>query len=198
MILDKFIDIIINATTYPHYVSKGYDIAGYTDSKKRYRTFKRGQKLTIKVEDLCPTSNERVNVKCSECGLVRKVIYHKYADKCWACNLRLQKGTKHPRYKHELTSQGTKNRAFDGYLRKKYNITIEEYYKILEEQDYCCAICETPQASEGRRFAVDHKPGTKIIRGILCQPCNTGIGLLKENPAILVKAANYIKYDEEV
>lgn len=40
------------------------------------------------------------------------------------------------------------------------------------------------------RMIWTHETGR--IRGMLCSPCNTGIGLLRDDPAIIRKAAEYL------
>lgn len=53
-----------------------------------------------------------------------------------------------------------------------------------------CAICgqpfvKTPQA--------DHDHATGQVRGLLCGNCNSGLGLLQDNPELLRAAANYLE-----
>jgi hypothetical protein len=91
--------------------------------------------------------------------------------------------TKHPE-RHKRSQQNQD-------LKKKYGITIEEFESLLKAQGNCCAICKTPK--NGRRFAVDHDHQTGIIRGILCDGCNIGIGHLKESPKILQAAIKYLR-----
>jgi hypothetical protein len=35
--------------------------------------------------------------------------------------------------------------------------------------------------------------GRRQVRGLLCQGCNKGIGLLRDDPAIVERAAAYLK-----
>ncbi|MCP4994783.1 MAG: hypothetical protein GY934_13530 [Gammaproteobacteria bacterium] len=42
-------------------------------------------------------------------------------------------------------------------------------------------------------LAVDHCHRTHAIRGLLCRTCNSGIGLLKDDPTIVAKAAAYLR-----
>jgi len=82
------------------------------------------------------------------------------------------------------------------YRRKRaYGITSEEYERLLKSQNYCCAICNVhlDNTSFGVTGQLDHCHTTKIIRGILCSQCNTGIGNLKENEDILLSAIMYLR-----
>lgn len=79
--------------------------------------------------------------------------------------------------------------------KQKYDITLEQYEKLAEDQSYKCAICKctAEEATNFRNFlCVDHIEGTKIIRGLLCSFCNTAIGLLKHDPKILSSAILYL------
>lgn len=83
-------------------------------------------------------------------------------------------------------------------LQKKYNLTEEDYNKMLIKQNGCCAICGTDKPTgKWKVFAVDHNHKTGTVRELLCNECNRGIGLLKDNPELLMKAAKYIlKHDK--
>lgn len=72
-----------------------------------------------------------------------------------------------------------------------YGITVEHAHQVLEEQGYACAICHTPFESP-RALRYDHNHETGRFRGFLCQGCNTGIGQLRDHPAVLVRAAEYL------
>lgn len=93
--------------------------------------------------------------------------------------------------------------------RRKYafNLTEENYTKILLAQNSCCAICgsEDPGGA-AKEWLVDHDhaccPGRrtdsvkscgKCIRGLLCSKCNFGLGQFKDDPNILQAAIEYIK-----
>ena len=78
------------------------------------------------------------------------------------------------------------------YQIKKYNITLEEYNTMLEEQDYKCAICGKEKSENGKSFAVDHNHKTGETRGLLCNNCNVGIGFFKDSAEITAKATAYL------
>ena len=53
-------------------------------------------------------------------------------------------------------------------LKKKFNLTIDEYNVILNKQNNCCAICSTHESEFDKRLAVDHCHTTgKVIPWIL-------------------------------
>lgn len=62
---------------------------------------------------------------------------------------------------------------------------------MVHEQKGLCDICYQPNIAH-RDLCVDHNHETGRIRGLLCTNCNTGIGLLKENPLILDRAITYL------
>lgn len=79
------------------------------------------------------------------------------------------------------------------HLRKKYGITIEQYEQILLDQGSVCAICkEPPNDPRGFRPHIDHCHSTGVVRGILCGPCNKGLGSLRDSLLILNNAINYL------
>lgn len=50
-----------------------------------------------------------------------------------------------------------------------------------------CEICGSPD-----KLCWDHDHKTGLFRGTLCKDCNTGIGLLKDDPVLMVAASTYI------
>ncbi len=77
-------------------------------------------------------------------------------------------------------------------LKKKYGITLEDYQALFTKQNGCCAICGTTQSAWGK-LAVDHNHDSGEVRGLLCFNCNTSIGKLNDDPALLRRAAEYLE-----
>jgi hypothetical protein len=73
-----------------------------------------------------------------------------------------------------------------------YNLTIEEYTDLLIAQDYKCAICKLPEQIENRNLSIDHDHVTGKVRGLLCNGCNTVLGMAKDNISILATAITYL------
>jgi hypothetical protein len=57
-----------------------------------------------------------------------------------------------------------------------------------------CKICDRQPQSKG--LHIDHCHSTGKVRGLLCGTCNQGIGLLKEDPELIRKAANYVAFHQ--
>lgn len=77
-------------------------------------------------------------------------------------------------------------------LKRKYGITLEQYKEALIQQEGVCKICEGESTGRGI-FHVDHCHKTGKVRGLLCSKCNTGIGMLGDNPKLLMKAILYLE-----
>jgi hypothetical protein len=90
-----------------------------------------------------------------------------------------------------------KQRDREGHLKRKYGMTLGEFDRLLEAQGGGCAICGRAPG-EGRKFDVDHDHVTGRVRRILCRPCNHALGLFKEDPALLLAAADYLWEHTEV
>ena len=78
------------------------------------------------------------------------------------------------------------------HLWRKYNMSLEQYIELVEEQHGLCAICGLP-ASTNNVLYVDHDHTINKVRGLLCQHCNSVIGFANDNIEILEQAINYIK-----
>lgn len=75
------------------------------------------------------------------------------------------------------------------WLKVKYGISQKDYEKMFKEQGGRCAICLVPH----ELLAVDHDHKTGDIRQLLCNPCNQGIGMLREDCQVLRSAIKYLE-----
>ena len=86
------------------------------------------------------------------------------------------------------------------YQRKwknRYGITPEQYLDLFNRQKGTCAICGK-SAFNNKLLAVDHDHSTGVIRGLLCDNCNKGLGFFDEKTLLLKKAMMYLnKYRED-
>jgi len=103
-------------------------------------------------------------------------------------------------------------------LWAKYRITPSEYDALRAVQRFRCAVCgihedDVDLSRVGGRprkdgqplskvaLAVDHDHRTGVVRGLLCPPCNAGLGAFGDDPTRLMAAAVYASltasYEEE-
>jgi len=78
-------------------------------------------------------------------------------------------------------------------LKAAYNMTPEDYDLMLAFQGGGCKICGTkdPKTKSGR-FNIDHCHESGAIRGILCNPCNVGLGAFTDDISKLEAAVRYL------
>lgn len=99
-----------------------------------------------------------------------------------------------------------------GRVFKRHGLTEAAYNQMLIDQQGVCKVCLLPETASKssvdetpRSLAIHHNhnccPGKyscgKCIIGLLCSNCNTGIGLLKDSPKILLRAYQVmVEYNE--
>lgn len=86
----------------------------------------------------------------------------------------------------------------DRELRKSFGIGLDDYNRMLKEQDGVCAICKKPETlvNHGRvmPLPVDHCHSTGKIRGLLCAQCNHAIGKFDDDTKLLESAIRYLQH----
>ena len=134
--------------------------------------------------------NDIIERMCSRCRIIKsKSEFKPYQWKlaspyCDICRLK------------NSTQEYHKNRS---HLKRRFGLDINEYEIILKKQNHACAICKKSESALGtktdgsaKRLSVDHCHNTKLIRGLLCQRCNSGIGMFFDNPEHLQSAIQYL------
>lgn len=118
-------------------------------------------------------------------------------------------------YRNRLSPEERKRRSAASYAAEKARLAADPDWKIRKQlRSACrtlglpfeevlaaweahgrtCDICHKPAEDEkGRRLAIDHDHETGEFRGFLCGSCNTGMGLLSDDPARLRAAADYLE-----
>ena len=104
-------------------------------------------------------------IKCSRCS--RTKTKRNFSYRKTVCNKCYKES---PAYR----------KARDGYLKRTYGITIDEYDLLLASQSGGCAICGG--RSGGKNLAVDHDHSTGQVRGLLCKRHNTAIARWIKGP----------------
>lgn len=98
----------------------------------------------------------------------------------------------------------SKHTAANRRFQKKYGMSFRDYRAKFLEQEGRCAICEaqfpvTSVFEDGPRdgraafpLVVDHSHKSGVVRGLLCGHCNTGLGMFRDSPEALIRAAEYL------
>ena len=99
---------------------------------------------------------------------------------------------KNPEKRAAYVKGAGKRLGFERDLRIKYGITLEDYARLVHEQDRKCAICKDFLLLDGKTH-LDHCHATGTVRGVLCWSCNTALGHFKDSEEVLESALNYKK-----
>jgi hypothetical protein len=76
-----------------------------------------------------------------------------------------------------------------GYqVRNRLGLSKQEHQQLLKDCKHKCCICGSK-----RNLCVDHNHKTGQVRGILCQNCNRGVGLIGESIRTLKRAIIYLQ-----
>jgi Recombination endonuclease VII len=94
----------------------------------------------------------------------------------------------------------------DRHLKNTYGISLTEYDSLLESQNKVCKICAKEESigrgsKKERNLSVDHCHKSSIIRGLVCNDCNTRIGQVEffiDNPDCLRKILSHIGANTDV
>lgn len=84
----------------------------------------------------------------------------------------------HPGFRH-----GYDSRCKSCVIGARFGITGPEHRNMPK----ICSICCTSED-----LVIDHCHDTGKVRGKLCRKCNSGIGLLKDDPNLLLRARAYL------
>lgn len=153
--------------------------------------------------------------KCSICNEVLKLdSFYRYSKsttgrkgQCIECYTRVgSEYRRDPRVRKlisERRSKFNRENPEEAYRRQrkyafknKYGITLGDYDAMLREQNGRCAICFSPQPS-GVSLYIDHCHDTGAVRGLLCRPCNSGIGFLQDDVNRMKSAIRYLENHHE-
>ena len=118
-----------------------------------------------------------------------------WCKKCFKV-YREKKKTKEQERARQLYGKN-KEKYKEKHLKKKYGMTLADLNQMVLEQNNLCPICEKEFTEENPPH-VDHDHDTLDTRALLHMRCNTGIGLLGDNPENLDRAAKYLRsYNEK-
>ena len=94
-------------------------------------------------------------------------------------------------YRYGSTENKIKNR--NKQRKFKHDLTAEEFKIMFDSQNGKCGVCETDMDFLAKSTCVDHDHQTGLIREILCQKCNLGLGHFSDNIKNMRKAVAYLE-----
>lgn len=124
-----------------------------------------------------------------------------YDPRCNGCRKKYQANYYRQRCKEDPTYGKSLSRVA---TLKKYGLTPEDYDRMVEDQDGKCAICgNAPGMTAGvdrHNLVVDHdhaccgenRACDRCRRKLLCDFCNRGLGIFREDPALMFAAMRYL------
>lgn len=128
---------------------------------------------------------------CAQCGLEKPIEdfgKNSKGSPTWCSPCRTEKSRRYMRDWRAKNPDHAAKKA-KSYKLRQYNLTPDEFAYMVLEQGGVCAICQkVPEI-----LYVDHDHNTGVIRGLLCQKCNSGIGFLGDTLEGLEKAVKYLK-----
>ena len=74
-------------------------------------------------------------------------------------------------------------------IRRTLNISDEDYTTLMEKSKEGCEVCSRPLT----KVCIDHCHTSGRVRGVLCNNCNTALGLVGDNVATLTKLIQYLE-----
>lgn len=142
----------------------------------------------------CKTNKNKISVNNRIKRNQKRNPYNKTIKYCSHCRKRKERNSDNWG-KSLYTGDGLNDickicRSFQA-KKRKYNISAENYNKLLKSQNNRCKICGS---SLKKNINIDHDHKTGEIRGILCNNCNRALGYFKDNPMILYNAIKYLRY----
>lgn len=146
--------------------------------------------------------------KCGDCKVIKPLSeFNKDKGKQdglnWCCKVCRKKYRQQPHVKAKTSlynkaerlrdPKKTKQRDRKYTLARYWDMTPEMFEDLLNKHDRGCGICHKKERSSERKpLVIDHDHTTGEIRGILCDNCNRGLGLLKDSQEILQQAIAYL------
>lgn len=107
-----------------------------------------------------------------------------------AANLEKARDYDRARQDRQRTGKAKEWQRFYRWLTR-HGLRPEDYDALFVKQKGLCAICgRSPE--EGTFLHIDHDHETGRVRGLLCSPCNFGLGRFEDDPDRLRAAVRYL------
>jgi Recombination endonuclease VII len=124
-----------------------------------------------------PKKSGGVYARCKECSSAQQQSYYR----------------KNREYR-ESRKQWSRDNSRPAW--KRHNLTDAQYDALVAKYDGKCHLCKKRDA-----YMIDHDhaccPGTwscgQCVRGVLCNGCNSALGIFEDDPDLLAAAVDYLE-----
>jgi hypothetical protein len=105
------------------------------------------------------------------------------------------------RFQQDAAQRRERQRGYG--LKYRHGITVEQWDRLLEEQEGKCYLCNE-EMSSNPHLDHDHSccPGKracgKCVRGLACQKCNQGIGQFGDDPERMRRVADNLEKANQI
>ena len=134
------------------------------------------------MEKTCKTCGQTKALDCFSKGNGK----HKKCNVCKKCDSQRRR-----EYHASLTPEQKKQKAIAqriGDYRRIYGLPDELAKQLANNREGVCQIC-----GETKFLVVDHCHASGVVRGLLCQQCNSVLGYAKDKINVLQNAIKYLQ-----
>lgn len=171
--------------------------------------------------------NIKIKYRCKHCKKVKDLRYReKYRKElsnknvqykkenrevvnAWNRKDRKENPEKYRRYEANYINKHGIEKVRKREVARIHNITVEEYDRLHKQQNGICQICGKEETRLSRKekermpLCIDHchackEKGQHVIRGLICHKCNSAMGKLNDDIAILKSMISYLEAHQHV
>jgi len=77
--------------------------------------------------------------------------------------------------------------------KARYGLTDEEFARMTVKAGGRCEVCGDEPREPFMRLDIDHCHASGKVRGLLCRPCNTALGAVRDEPKRLLALIKYLE-----
>lgn len=153
-------------------------------------------KQEFPVDNFCRDSqkSDGLSSHCKACRKKQRDKYYKEnKEKCIQSCYNWQKNN--PEKRAAIAKRHREKNKYRWYLyclKSRLGLSEEQVQSVIDKANNSCEICGKSEEQNGKRLSIDHCHSTKEVRGLLCDNCNTGLGMFKDNITSLQNAIKYL------
>lgn len=192
MILTKVVEATVSGRSKRYYEDRGYPLPYVLDSKKR-KGIKKGTKIKVRIEDLPPTSNIKIEYECDDCKKVyissnasligRKNSQFKKTGEtiCARCAPKRMMGANNKKYIHG----NNRYCEYRNNARKRKNIvfelSVEDFEQLINKECHYCGGFSSEWNTKSRGNGIDRKNNDLGYSIDNCIPCCSKCNFIKNS-----------------